>query len=42
MTANNLQLKGVARDIYYAKRKDYCSNLRDFLNLLEVGKIKTP
>ena len=41
MTGNNLiPLEGDARDIYRAKRKDYRSKQRDFLNHLEADKIK--
>ena len=35
----NFPLEGDAHDIYRAKRKDYHSKLRDFLNHLEVDKI---
>ena len=37
----NFPLEGDAHDIYRAKRKDYRSRQRDFLNHLEVDKIKT-
>ena len=37
----NFPLEGDAHDIYRAKRKDYRSKLGDFLNHLEVDKIKT-
>ena len=43
MIGNNLisHLRVIdAHDIYRAKRKDYRSKLRDFLNHLEVDKIK--
>ena len=33
-------MEGDAHDIYRAKRKDYRSKLRDFLNHLEADKIK--
>ena len=36
----NFSLEGDAHDIYRAKRKDYRSKLRDFLNHLEVDIIK--
>ena len=36
----NFPLEGDVHDIYHAKRKDYRSKLRDFLNHLEVDKIK--
>ena len=36
----NFPLEGDAHDIYRAKRKDYRSKLRDFLNHLEADKIK--
>ena len=36
----NFPLEGDAHDIYRAKRKDYRSKLRDFLNHFEVDKIK--
>ena len=36
----NFPLEGDAHDIYHAKREDYRSKLRDFLNHLEVDKIK--
>ena len=36
----NFPLEGDAHDIYRAKPKDYCSELRDFLNHLEADTIK--
>ena len=36
----NFPLEGDAHNIYCAKRKDYHSKLRDFLNHLEADKIK--
>ena len=36
----NFPLEGDAHEVYHAKRKDYFSKLRDFLNHLEVDKIK--
>ena len=36
----NFPLEGDAHDMYHAQRKDYRSKLRDFLNHLEVDKIK--
>ena len=38
----NFPLEGDAHDIYRAKRKDYRSKLRDFLNHLEVDEIQKP
>ena len=40
MIGNNFPLESDAHDIYRAKRKDYRSKLRDFLNYLEADKIK--
>ena len=37
----NFPLEGDAHDIYRAKRKDYRSKLRDFLNHLEADKMKS-
>ena len=36
----NFPLEGDSHDIYHAKRKGYRSKLQDFLNRLEVDKIK--
>ena len=40
METTYFPLEGDAHDIYRAKRKDYSSKLRDFLNHLEADKIK--
>ena len=36
----NFPLEGAVHDLHHAKRKDYHSKLRDFLNHLEADKIK--